>query len=128
MPGSVTISTATTVLPLSLCTAFEESREFPGSGNEYRNGEFQGAAEATTSRRRWRLSKRITPTTLATLRTFYGARKGPHQAFYFYYPFSEHDPTGVSATGRYLVRFDSAWQQESYIARIGTNLQLIEIA
>ena len=128
MPGSVTTSTATTVLPLSLCTAFEESREFPGSGNEYRNGEFQGAAEATTSRRRWRLSKRITPTTLATLRTFYFARKGPHAAFYFYYPFSEHDPTGVSATGRYLVRFDSEWQQESYIARIGTNLQLIEIA
>ena len=128
MPGSVTTSTATTVLPLSLCTAFEESREFPGAGNEYRNGEFQGKAEAATSRRRWRLSKRIAPTTLATLRTFYFARKGPHEAFYFYYPFSEHDPTGVSATGRYQVRFDSEWQQESYIARMGTNLQLIEIA
>jgi hypothetical protein len=65
------------VLPQSLCRAFVHSREYPVQVNEYRNGEAQRGRLADTSRKRWRLGKRLTPDEIQTLRDFYDARKGP---------------------------------------------------
>ncbi len=86
-------------MPLSLCRAFTHAREYPVIDNEYRNGESQRSAQATTSRKRWRLTKRLAPTALAALRVFYDARKGSHGAFCFYNPYEtipkfSYDPTG----------------------------------
>ena len=133
MPGSVPNAAPATVLPQSLSGAFVHTREYPVIDNEYRNGESQRSAQATTSRKRWRLAKRLTPTQLAALRDFYVARGGPIEPFYFYDPYEtnpkfSYDPTGVALTGRYTVRFNSPWQQSAGPGRGAVQIELIELA
>lgn len=133
MPGSVQNAAPATVLPNSLCRAFTRSQTYPVVENEYRNGESQRAALAATSRKRWRLAKRLTPALLLELRDFYDARKGPTEAFYFYDPYDtnpkfSHDPTGVVTTGRYTVRFDCEWAQTIGPGRSDVNIELVDLA
>jgi hypothetical protein len=89
--------------------------------------------QATTSRKRWRLAKRLPPIALAALRDFYDARKGATEPFYFYDPYEtspkfSHDPTGQAAAGRYTVRFDSEWSQSVGLGRADVSIELIELA
>ena len=133
MPGSVQNAAPATVLPKSLCRAFMHERAYPLIENEYKNGESQRSVLATSSRKRWRLSKRLTPTALGTLRDFYDARKGATEAFYFYdayetSPKFSYDPTGVVTTGRHTVRFNSDWQQSCGPARSDVDIELLELA
>jgi len=133
MPGNVSAAAPSTVMPLSLSKAFSHSREYPLIENEYKNGESQRSLNAASSRKTWQLTKRLTPSQLATLRTFYFALNGPQQPFYFYDPFEtspkfSYDGTGVVTTGRYTVRFDTPWQQQAFPARLETPVVLIELA
>jgi phage-related protein len=133
MPGSVANAAPTTVMPNSLSRAFVHTREYPVIDNEYRNGESQRSAQATTSRKKWTLTKRLTPSQLAALRTFYDARNGTHEPFYFYDPYETnpkfaYDPTGVAVAGRYIVRFNSDWSQSVTPGRSDVQLELIELA
>ncbi|GIW56061.1 MAG: hypothetical protein KatS3mg082_2465 [Nitrospiraceae bacterium] len=133
MPGSVQNAAPLTVLPASLSRAFIDAREYPVADNEYRNGESQRSVQANNSRKRWRLTKRLTPAQLSALRDFYEARKGPAEPFYFYDPYEtspkfSHDPTGQAVAGRYTVRFASPWQQSVTLARADLTLELIELA
>ncbi len=133
MPGSVQNAAPLTVLPASLSRAFIHEREYPVIDNEYRNGESQRSVQAANSRKRWRLTKRLTPAQLAALRDFYDARKGPAEPFYFYDPYETspkftHDPTGQAVAGRYTVRFASSWEQNTSLARADLTLELIELA
>ncbi len=133
MPGSVQNAAPLAVLPASLSRAFVHQREYPVLDNEYLNGESQRSVQATNSRKRWRLAKRLTPAQLAALRDFYDARKGPTEPFYFYDPYEtspkfSHDPTGQAVAGRYTVRFASAWEQSTSLARTDLMLELIELA
>jgi hypothetical protein len=133
MPGSVQNAAPTTVLPHSLCRAFVHEREYPVLDNEYRYGESQRSAQASNSRKRWRLAKRPTPAQLAALREFYDARKGPTEPFYFYDPYEtnpkfSHDPTGLAVAGRYSVRFAGEWSQTVYLGRADVAIELIEVA
>jgi phage-related protein len=121
------------VLPQSLCRAFARSQEYPVAENEYRNGETQRSAAATNSRKRWRLVKRLTSDRLQQLRTFYAARKGPTEPFYFYDPYETNpkfswDPTGVAIAGRYTVRFDCGWEQSCGLGRSDVTIELLELA
>jgi hypothetical protein len=89
--------------------------------------------QATTSRKRWRLAKRLPPIALAALRDFYDARKGATEPFYFYDPYEtspkfSHDPTGQATAGRYTVRFDSEWSQSVGLGRADVSIELIELA
>jgi hypothetical protein len=133
MPGSVQNAVPFTVLPPSLSRAFVHEREYPVIDNEYRNGESQRSVQATNSRKRWRLAKRLTPAQLAALYDFYDARKGPAEPFYFYDPYEtdpkfSQDPTGQAVVGRYTVRFASPWEQSTSLARTDLTLELIELA
>jgi len=133
MPGSIQISVPLTVLPQSLCRAFAHERTYPVIENEYRNGESQRSAQAATSRKRWRLAKRLPPAQLTALRDFYDARKGPTEPFYFYDPYETNpkfssDPAGLALTGRYTVRFAGDWQQSSGISRADCQIDLFELA
>jgi phage-related protein len=133
MPGSVQNAAPLTVLPASLSRAFVHEREYPALDNEYRNGESQRSVQAMNSRKRWRLTKRLTPAQLSALRDFFDARKGPTEPFYFYDPYEtspkfSHDPTGQAVAGRYTVRFASLWQQSVTLARADLSLELIELA
>jgi phage-related protein len=133
MPGSVQNAAPLTVLPASLARAFVHEREYPVLDNEYRNGESQRSVQATNSRKRWRLAKRLTPAQLAALRDFYDARKGAAEPFYFYDPYEtspkfSHDPTGQAVAGRYTVRFAGEWSQSVSLGRAALNIELIELA
>jgi hypothetical protein len=133
MPGSVQNAAPLTVLPANLSRAFVHQREYPVLDNEYRNGESQRSVQATNSRKRWRLAKRLTPAQLAALHDFYDARKGPAEPFYFYDPYEtnpkfSHDPAGQAVAGRYTVRFASPWEQSTSLARADLTLELIELA
>ena len=133
MPGSVLNAAPATVLPQSLCRTFVHERAYPLIENEYKNGESQRSVQATNSRRRWRLAKRLTPAALQTLRDFFDARGGTTEAFYFYDPYDtnpkfSYDPTGVATTGRYTVRFNGDWQQSSGLGRSDVQIELLELA
>lgn len=132
MPGSVVNAVPATVLPQSLCRAFAHAREYALLENEYRNGESQRGLLASTSRKRWRLGKRLTPTSLQQLRDFYDARKGPQEPFYFYDPYEtipkfSYDPTGTATQGRYTTRFEGAWEQSVGLRRGDVEISLVEV-
>lgn len=133
MPGNIQNTAPSTVLPQSLCRAFAHSREYPVIENGYKNGESQRAPQATTSRKQWSISKRLTPAQLQTLRAFYDARKGAHEPFFFYDPYEtnpkcSYDPSGVAEAGRYAVRFNSEWSQSVGPGRSDVQFDLIELA
>jgi hypothetical protein len=133
MPGSVQNAAPATVLPLSLSRAFAHSREYPAIENEYRNGESQRSVQASNSRKRWQLAKRLAPAALQTLRDFCDARSGPTEPFYFYDPYEtnpkfSHDPTGQAVAGRYIVRFESDWNQTVGLVRADLEITLVEVA
>jgi len=132
MPGSVQNAAPTAVLPQSLSRAFVHTREYPVIDNEYRNGESQRSVEATTSRKRWQLAKRLNAAQLQALRAFYEARNGPAEPFYFYDPYETNpkfssDPSGAAVTGRYTVRFNSDWDQSVGPGRSDVQVELIEL-
>lgn len=133
MPGNVQNAAPSVVLPQSLCRSFVHERAYPLIENEYKNGESQRSVLATTSRKRWRLAKRLTPSALQTLRAFYDARGGTVEPFYFYDPYEtnpkfSYDPTGQATTGRYTVRFNGDWQQSSEPGRSDVQIELLELA
>jgi len=116
-----------------LCRAFTHTREYPVIDNEYRNGESQRSVEASTSRKRWRLAKRLTPAQLQALCDFYEARNGPAEPFYFYDPYEtnpkfSYDPTGQATQGRHTVRFNCEWSQSVSLRRAEVEIELVEVA
>ena len=122
------------VMPLSLSRLFENAREYTVFLNEYVLGESQRRNITTTSRKRWRLAKRLTTAELAALQTFFFARNGSQGVFYFYdgtetTPFWSWDATGVATVGRYTVRFDTpTWRQSVSFQRHETEIALAEVA
>ncbi len=133
MPGSVQNCSPAAVLPQSLCRAFVHTREYPVIDNEYRNGESQRSVEASTSRKRWRLAKRLAPAQLQALRNFYEARNGPAEPFYFYDPYEtspkfSYDPAGQAVQGRYTVRFNCEWSESAAPVRAEVAIELLEVA
>lgn len=134
MPGSVQLASPTTVLPQTLCSAFTHSRQYLARENQYANGESQVRMLTATSRKSWQVVKRLAPADLAALRSFFLARKGRLEPFYFYDPYatlpvgSNYDATGVDPLGRYTVRFDCDWQQVFSLPRGEVSISLIEVA
>jgi hypothetical protein len=133
MPGNIANAVPVTVLPQMLCTAFQQTREIALQGNEYRNGESQRGLQVASSRRKWVLAGRLSASALAALRSFYLARRGGVEPFYYYDPFavvpigSNYDLTGASAAGRVTVRFEGEWQQSMGMARTDIQIHLVEV-
>lgn len=133
MPGSVKNAAPLTVMPASLSRAFVHEREYPVLDNNYRQGESQRSVQASNSRKRWRLAKRLAPIALAAIREFYDTRRGPTEPFYFYDPYETspkftHDPTGQASAGRYTVRFANPWSESVTLGRTDLAIYLIELA
>jgi phage-related protein len=141
MPGSVanavipTVSGHPLVFPFALSTAFTETQSVAARVNEYHDGTTQRMATVATVRRSWKLTERLTPAAMATLRAFMLAY--PTTAFYFYNPKepgtgqvegSNYDATGSSPTGRYTVRLAGDLTEQSYIPRTDVGVDLVEIA
>ena len=125
-------------MPASLSTAFTESREYAQLQNQYRDGTIQRSQLAQTSRRTFRLSKRLSASVLSALYSFWVSQKGGLTPFAFYNPFevtsgqqigSNYDPTGNSTQGRVTVVFRSPWAQATDLARSNVQgLELVEVA
>ena len=138
MPGNLQSAPPSGVMPASLSTAFTEVREYEQLQNQYHDGTVQRTQLAQTSRRTFRLSKRLCAADLGTLYAFWVAKQGGLIPFAFYNPFevaaghdigSNYDPTGNGTQGRVTVVFRGAWTQATDIARTNVpQLELVEVA
>lgn len=137
MPGNLIQSAPNGVMPASLCTAFTELREYAQLQNGYHDGTIQRSQLAQTSRRTFRLAKRLSSSLLAALYDFYVSQNGGLTPFAFYNPFevlagqqigSNFDPTGANTQGRVTVAFRGNWAQASDVARTAVQrLDLVEV-
>jgi hypothetical protein len=128
MPGNIQSAAPSGVMPYGLCTAFVESRELLQLQATYHDGTTHRSRLAATSRRTFKLSRRLAAANLATLQAFWAA----HQASPFYfYNFAEgpYDGTGAATAGRYAVVFRCNWSQTTGLLRSDVQqLELIEVA
>ena len=126
------------VMPLSLCTAFTELREYVQLQNQYHDGTIQRSQLAQTSRRTFKLTKRLSASQLSSLYNFWVSQNGGLTPFAFYNPFdapagqqigSNYDPTGNNTAGRATVVFRGGWVQATDLARSNVQgLELLEVA
>jgi len=138
MPGNLQSAPPSGVMPASLSTAFTEVREYEQLQNQYHDGTVQRSQLAQTSRRTFRLSKRLSASVLSALYSFWVSQKGGLTPFAFYNPFevasgqqigSNYDPTGNSTQGRVTVVFRGNWGQATDLGRSNVQgLQLVEVA
>ncbi len=126
MPQSVNNAVSAGVMPKSLCTSLVETREVPIITNTYHDGTCQRKTLAATSRKRFKIGKRLTASELNTLRSFYEDMIG--KAFTVYPLASDYDNAGQSLTGRYLVRFEGGWSESIGLGRHDARLELVEVA
>jgi hypothetical protein len=133
MPGNLIQPEPNGVMPASLCTAFTELREYAQLQNQFHDGTVLRSQLAQTSRRTFRLNKRLSASLLSALYSFWVSQNGGSTAFCFYNPFdvpagqqigSNYDPTGNSLQGRIAVVFRGNWAQATDAAR--TNVQSLE--
>jgi hypothetical protein len=87
MPGNLTQSEPNGVMPASLCTAFTELCEYAQLQNQFHDGTVQRSQLAKTSRRTFRLNKRLNASMLASLYAFWVSQNGGFTPFAFYNPF-----------------------------------------
>jgi hypothetical protein len=134
MPGNLIQSEPNGVMPVSLCTAFTQLRDYAQLQNQFHDGTIQRSQLAQSSRRTFRLTKRLDTSSLAALYAFWTDQLGGLTAFCFYDPFdvpagaqigSNYDPTGNNLQGRVIVVFRGNWAQATDIAR--TNISQIEL-
>ena len=116
MPGSVQNAAPTTVLPQSLCRAFSHSAGLPADRERVQGrGPRSGRCWPPTSRKKWTIRKRLTPTQLAGAPELLRREERHARAVLLLRsvqmsPKFSYDPTGVAVTGRYIVRFNTDWR------------------
>lgn len=133
MPGNLQAAAPASVLPYGLCSAFEEQRTYEVSVSEYATGESQREARATSPRRTWRQARKLKPAQLTELITFYRARKGGTEPFWFYdlrvsTPYGNYDATGASSNGRFAARFEGPFGFTLQLGRAEVSFVIVEIA
>jgi len=138
MPGNLQPAAPNGVMPLSLCTAFTELREYAQLQNQYHDGTIQRSQLAQTSRRTFQVGKRLSASALATLYNFWVSQNGGLTPFALYNPFdvlagqqigSNYDSTGNNTQGRVTVVFRGNWAQTTELARTNVlGLELVEAA
>lgn len=136
MPGPMNSSDPSAVMPFSLCQAFRRTRTFASVQNIYKGGEYQSAllSKATSPQPRasWACTKRLRPTEMQALWTFFASVNGEQKAFWFYdvwetTPMFAHDPTGAAEEGRYAARFAAGWWQTNGLCRGDVELAIVEV-
>jgi hypothetical protein len=129
MPGSVQISSPTTVMPRSLSNAWTEAYYFEHrESGPYQDNRTQRAVVANSSRRSWDLQKRLTFAEWVALYDHFAAMKGALTPFWFYPIDADFDASGTSSTGRIPVRFDGQLSRTYSLGRQAAALRLIEVS
>lgn len=128
MPGIVSQATAAAVLPSGLASEYVECRNWPVMENgPFPDGSYLKHLQGEAERLEWKLTRRLTGAQYSALLAFWAARKGTHQAFYFYPVLAQYDATGVSATGRYLVRFQGSFSTTHAVGLDSAGFGLIQV-
>ena len=130
MPGTIQVAAPAGVMPYSLCTAFCESREYAQLQAQYHDGTTERSQLPQTSRRTFKLAKKLTASLAFTLKAFWDGQQGGIVPFLFYnLAEGAYDATGNSTQGRYTVVFRCNWAQTTGILRTDVpQLELIEVA
>ncbi len=138
MPGNLQQTAPNGVMPASLCTAFTELREYAQLQSQYHDGTIHRSQLAQSSRRTFRMSKRLSASALSALYNFWASQNGGLTPFAFYNPFdvaagqqiaSNYDPTGNNTQGRVMVVFRGNWAKATDLARTNVQgLELVEVA
>jgi hypothetical protein len=138
MPGNIQAAFPNGVMPFTLCTGFTESREYVELQNQYRDGTIQRSQLAQTSRRTFRLNKRLSASALSALYSFLVSQSYGSTPFLFYNPFdvaagqeigSNYDSSGNNKQGRVTVVVRGNWSQLTDVCRSNVQgLQLVEVA
>ncbi len=117
-------------MPYSLCMAFSESREYAQIQSHYHDGTTERSQIAQSSRRTFRMAKRLTAALAIVLKTFWDGQQGGLSPFFFYNVVEgDYDATGNSTRGRYTVVFRGGWSQTTAMLRTDVpQLELIEVA
>lgn len=87
MPGNIAYEAPTLVFPQTLSTAFAGIRSYTQLRADYHDGSFQAKLLGQSSRRIFKLAKKLNATQLGTLRAFWDSVGGPLNSFFFYNPF-----------------------------------------
>lgn len=129
MPGTILPPNPVDTLPFSLSTKFSEQRGLDINSNMYADGSCDRNPLMASGRRKWSISKRLSIANLQTLGDFWLAHRAA--PFYFYNPHEtdppfSHSPSGDA--GRYVVRFNSDWQETIGMPRSDASIELMEIA
>ncbi len=130
MPGSIQNAVPVGVMPYALSAAFSESREFIQLQAQYHDATTERSQLTQTSRKTFKLAQRLTSTSVAALKTFWGSQQGGAVPFLFYnLAEGAYDPTGNSTQGRYTVVFRGSWSQTTGMLRTDVpQIELIEVA
>ena len=130
MPGSIQNAAPSGVMPYALCTAFSESREYAQLQAQYHDGTTERSQLAQTSRKAFKLAKRLTATLAITLKAFWDGQQGGVVPFLFYnLAEGTYDPTGNSTQGRYTVVFRGNWSQTTGMLRTDVpQIDLVDVA
>ena len=103
--------------------------------SQYHDGTTHRRQLAQTSRRTFKLAKRLASSDLATLKAFYDQQQGGMTPFFFYNPWdgtptgSNYDASGKSKAGRCTVVFRAGWLQMTGLVHTNIpQLELIEVA
>jgi hypothetical protein len=110
--------------------AFAESRESVQLQSQYHDGTIKRCQLAQTSRHTFTLAQRFDRGTGHCAQGVLGLAAGRRDTVRLLNLIEgTYDPTGNSTTGRYTVRFQSSWSQNTGLARTDIpQLQLIEVA
>ena len=130
MPGNIQNAAPSGVMPFALCTAFAESREFVQLQAQYHDGTIERSQLAQTSRKTFKLARRLTAASVNTLKAFWDGQQGGVVPFLFYnLAEGSYDPTGNSTQGRYMVVFRGNWTQTTGLLRTDVpQIELVEVA
>jgi len=83
MPGSVQSAAPVAAMPSAPSRAFAHTQQYAVLEDGCRNSESQRSPLVATSRKCWRLGKRLTPALLQQLLDFYDARNGAQGSLFF---------------------------------------------
>lgn len=133
MPGNLHPAQPSLVMPMTLCSAFEESLFLDAAVDEYSDGRSTRRWLAFNARRGFKLSRPLNDYELDDLRGFYLAYARYGHAFWFYnlretLPPGSWDPTGGSTLGRYTVVWEGGWRESINLGRHLTDFTLREVA
>jgi hypothetical protein len=130
MPYNPVLDPVTAVMPSGLMQAFHMEHRYEVQVDLYADGRSTRRTFATLPRAYASLERKLDETQLGQLYTFWYAHRV--EPFYFYnlretVPPGSYDPSGVNPVGRYVMVFDSAWNDEQALNRTILRLQLREV-